>query len=93
MQYCTKRDTYWDPPPAGTEDIATNVHCKKGYKSDVTMYYCSVCKRCYYHHAPGHNTCQDNQGGAYGTGGHAADAVTAVRDGEYSDDDFIPFIG
>ena len=78
MRDCTKRNKYWYPPTAGNEDTATKVNHKKGAKSDVTMYYCSVCKLWDYHNAPGHDVCQDTQGGASVTGGHAAAAVADV---------------
>ena len=84
---------YWYPHPSVTEDTATKVHRNKGAKPDVTMYYCSMCKRWYYHNAPGHKAWQATQGGDSGTGGHAAADVDASRCGEDSDDDFIPFIG
>ena len=42
---CTERKKYWYPPPSGTEDTDTKVYFKKVAKSDVTMSYCSVCKR------------------------------------------------
>ena len=32
VQDCPERNTYWDPPPAGTEYAATKMHRKKGYK-------------------------------------------------------------
>ena len=90
---CPDRNTYWDQTPAGTEDTDTKVRCKKGDKSDITMSYCSVCKRWDYHNAPGHSACQATQVGASGTGSHAATSVAAVGGGEDSYDDFIPFIG
>ena len=77
---CSKRNTYWDPPPAGTVDAATKVHCKKGDKSDVTMSYLSVCKRWDYHNAPCQNTWQAIQGGASGTDVHDASTVDDVGD-------------
>ena len=84
---------YWDPPPDGTEDTATNFHCNRGDKLDVTMSYCSVCKHWDDHHSPGHNACQDTQGGASDIGGHSDTAVDSVGVGEDYDDEFTPFIG
>ena len=92
MWDCPDRNTYWYPPPSGTEDTATKVHCNKGAKPDVTMYYCSVCKRWYYHNAPGHEAWQATQGGDSGTGGHAVADVYAVGGGEDLYDDFITLI-
>ena len=34
---CTYQNTYWDPPPFGTEDTATKVNHNKGSKLYVTM--------------------------------------------------------
>ena len=39
VQYCPERNTYWDPPPDGTEDTTTKVHFNKGDKLDATIYY------------------------------------------------------
>ena len=57
------------------------MHCTKGAKSDVTIYYCSVNKQWDYHHAPGYNDWQATQVGASGTGGHAAATVDDVGGG------------
>ena len=88
-----KWNMYWDPTPNDTEDNSTKLHCKRGDKLDVTMSYFYVCKRWYYNNAPGHDSCQDTQGGASGTGDHSAAFVAAVGGGEDSVYDFIPFIG
>ena len=92
MRDCTEQNVCWDPPTSGTEDTSNKVYCKKVNNSYITMSYCSVCKRWDYHHVPGHDTWQDNQGGNSGTGGHTAAAVDAVGGGEDLYDDFIPFI-
>ena len=55
VQDCPERNTYWDPPPDGTEDSYIKVHRKKGDKLYVTMSYCSVSKRWDYHNAPDHD--------------------------------------
>ena len=57
------------------------------------MSYCYVFKRWDYHNAPCHDSWQATQGGAPGTGGHAAASVADVGGGYYLDDDFFPFIG
>ena len=54
VRYCPERNTYWDPPPDGTDDTSTKFHCKKGDKVGVTMSYCSVCNHWDYHNAPDH---------------------------------------
>ena len=77
----------------GTHDTTNKVHRKKGDKSDVTMSYCSVCKRWEHHNVPGNNTWQDTQGGDSGTGGHATAAMADVGTGEDLGDEFITFIG
>ena len=51
-----------------------------------------MCKHWGYHNTPGRDDWQDTQSGAYGTGGHAAAAVSAVGGGEDLDDYFIPLI-
>ena len=93
MRDCPERNTYWDPPPYGTEDAYTKVHRNKGAKLCVTMSYCSVNKRWDYHNAPDHDAWHATQDGAHGTGGHASTSVDAVGGGEDLDYDFIPFIG
>ena len=88
-----EKNTSWDPPSAGTKDTSTKVHRKKGDNSDVTMSYCSMCKRWDHHHAPGHDDCKATQVGASGTVVHASAAVATVGSREDSDDYFVPFFG
>ena len=44
------------------------------------MYYFYVWKQWDYNNSPGHDTSHATQGGAFGTGGHAAASVVAVGD-------------